>query len=170
MSENKARHKPGLYTATVVESTIGKLGTKGNNALVLLCQLVEHSDHAGFKTQIDGNELVRVTVWLTTKTLGNQVTQDQLAIFGAMPQVLADLNDNKFVGKEISLYCKLEDNAEGDTYSNFSISTGRGISTNLKEKATPDDIRKLMALCGGGGGAATAVYDPPPAVVDADNF
>jgi hypothetical protein len=169
MSENKARHKPGLYTASVVETTIGKLGNKGNNALVLLCQLVEHTDHAGFKTAIDGNELVRVTVWLTAKTLGNQVTQDQLGLFGRMPQVLADLSDNKFVGKEVSLYCKLEDNAEGDTYSNFSISTGRGVGTNLKEKASSDDIRKLMALCGGGG-ASTTTYEAPVTVVNADDF
>ena len=170
MSENKARHKPGLYSASVVESTIGKLGTKGNDALVVLCQLLEHTDHAGFKTPIEGNELARVVIWLTGKTLSNQVTADQLAVFGDGDEVLDGLADNAFVCKAVNLYCKLEENAEtGDTYSNFSISTpGRGLGTNIKDKASKSDILKLKALLGKG--PSKTAQEAPPDLVQADNF
>lgn len=170
MGEDKSRHKPGAYSATIVETSIGKLGTKGNEALVVLCQLTEHTDHAGFKTPIEGSDLAKVTVWLTPKTLSNQVTKDQLGVLGPFPDVLQPLADNALVGKDIPLYCKLESNDKtGDTYSSFSISTpGKGLGTNIKEKASKTDILKLMALCGGAKSSGT--YEPPPAEVSADDF
>lgn len=163
--------KPGQYLAHVVETSVGKLGTNNNDALVILCQLIEHTDTVtGFKTQVPGNELARVVVWLTANTLTNQVTKDQCSVFGEFPDVLDPLADNKFVGKELNLWCKLKPSPKtGEEFPEFSISTpGRGMGNNLSAKASKDDIRKLMALCGGPTKAAQAEEAPPEVV--AENF
>lgn len=159
---------PGKYTASVVETKIGPLGDKGNQALEIQCQLLDHTSPTGFKTEIQGNVIRRVTIWLTSNTIGNQVTQDQLSVFGKVPDVLDDFIANKFQGKEVNLWAKKQASPkDGKEYLNFAISTpnGGGGNYGVKTEATPDDVRKLKALFGGG---SSKVDNSPPPDLDPD--
>ena len=130
---NKTHYKPGNYIGEVLEQGLSK-SSKGNPQFILRVKVLgtplENDEYEEDKMQYSRT----IYYTLTDATIG--FVAEALEILGYQGDGIGPLDPahpkhQSFVGQQVNLYCKHEDNDKLDTVERWSINNGSGATLKL---------------------------------------